>query len=98
MTAAVLDVATGSSADMLALASVWISLASLIVAAAMLVYRPAMTELAVTFVLYFGSPGAMCLAGLTLWAHRKDDTSDAGVAARRIQAKVAIVMAIAAAA
>ena len=83
---------------MLALASVWIGLASLVLAAAMLVFRPAMTDWSVTLVLYFGSPGALCLAILVLWAHRGEDSSDPGLEARRLQAKVAIVLAILAAA
>ena len=83
---------------MLAISSVWIALASLLLAVAMLVYRPALTDLNLTLVLYFGSPGAICFAGLTLWAFRKDDASDSGVNARRTQAKVAIVIALAAAA
>ncbi len=83
---------------MLAFSSVWIALASLLLAVAMLVYRPTMTDLNLTLVLYFGSPGAICFAGLTLWAFRKDDSSDPGVAARRTQSKVAIFMALLAAA
>lgn len=83
---------------MLAFSSVWIALASLLLAVAMIVYRPAMTDLNLAIVLYFGSPGALCFAGLTLWAFRKDDASDSGVAARRTQSKVAIVMALLAAA
>jgi hypothetical protein len=82
---------------MLALAGVWIALASLLLAVAMAVYRPAMTDLTITLVLYFGSPGAMCLAGLTWWAHRTDLT-DGGAVARKTQAKIAVGMAIAAAA
>lgn len=83
---------------MLALLSVWIGLVALILAAAMIVYRPAFTDWAVTLVLYFGSPGAMCLAGLMLWAHRKDDDDDPGLNAQRLQAKTAIALAIVAAA
>lgn len=83
---------------MLALMSVWISLAALAVAATMVVYRPAFTDWTVTLVLYFGSPGAMCFAGLILWAYRKEDSTDAGVAAQRLQAKVAIAIALLAAA
>ncbi len=83
---------------MLSLASVWIALASFVLAVAMLIYRPAMTDVTILLVLYFGSPGALCLAGLTLWAYRKDMGDDPGVAARRIQAKVAIGLAIVAAA
>jgi hypothetical protein len=83
---------------MLALASVWIGLASLVLSVAMLLYRPAMTDWSVTLVLYFGSPGALCLAILVLWAHRGEDESDPGLQARRLQARVAIVLAILAAA
>jgi len=83
---------------MLALASVWIALITFILAGVMLVYRPAMTDLTVTLVLYFGSPGALCLAGLVLWACRDEDQSDTAVQAQRLQSKVAVVLAIAAAA
>ena len=81
---------------MLALASVWIGLASLLIAGAMLAYRPTFTDAGVTLVLYFGSPGALCLAGLVLWAYRKEGSSP-GVLAQRLQAKIAIVLAVAAA-
>ena len=83
---------------MLALAGVWISLASLLLAVAMVVYRPAFTDVTVTLVLYFGSPAALCFAGLVLWAFRKESDPDPGVAAQRVQAKVAIALAIVAAA
>lgn len=83
---------------MLALGSVWIGLGSLLIAVTMIVHRPTFTDLTVTLVLYFGSPGALCLAGLVLWAHRKDDASDAGLQAQRLQAKIAIGMAVVAAA
>ncbi len=83
---------------MLALTSVWIGLVVMVLAAAMVVYRPAFTDWTVTLVLYFGSPGAMCLAGLVLWAHRKEGSTDPGLAARRLQAKVSIALAILAAA
>src|SRR3990172_2916884 len=83
---------------MLALASVWIGLASLGLSVAMVVYRPAFTDLTVTLVLYFGSPGSLCLAGLVLWAYRKEDRADPGIVAQRKQAWVAISLAIAAAA
>lgn len=83
---------------MLAFASVWISLASLVVAVSMLIYRPAFTDLNVTLVLYFGAPGALCLAGLVLYANRDFDSADHGLEAQRVQAKVAIAMAILAAA
>lgn len=83
---------------MLALTSVWIGLAAFALSVAMVVYRPVFTDLTVTLVLYFGSPGSLCLAGLVLWAYRKEDRADPGVSAQRKQARVAIFLAIAAAA
>lgn len=83
---------------MLALTSVWIGLLSLLLAGTMVLHRPVFTDWTVTLVLYFGSPGAMCLAGLVLWALRKEDFDDGGVAAQRLQAKVAIALALFAAA
>lgn len=83
---------------MLALLSVWIGLASFVLSALMLLYRPAMTDLTVLMVLYFGSPGTLCLALLVLWAHRGDTSPEPALIAQRTQCKVAIVMAILAAA
>ena len=83
---------------MLALLSVWLGLASFLLAATMLVYRPAMTDPAILAVLYFGAPGSLCLAGLVLWAHRNDPDPDPGLVAQRLQAKVAIVLSLIAAA
>ncbi len=83
---------------LLALGGVWLALASLGLAVVMVVIRPAMTDLTVTLVLYFGSPGALCFGGLVLWAHRKDEAPEAGVLAQRLQAKVAVALAIVAAA
>ena len=83
---------------MLALLSVWLGLASFLLAATMLVYRPAMTDLGILLILYFGAPGSLCFAGLVLWAHRSDPEADAGVAAQRLQCKFAIVLSLAAAA
>lgn len=83
---------------MLAFGGVWLGLASLGLAVVMLVVRPTMTDLTVTLVLYFGSPGALCFGGLVLWAHRKDETPEVAVLAQRTQAKVALVLAILAAA
>jgi len=83
---------------MLALASVWIGVASLVLATAMVVHRPFFTDLNVVLVLWLGAPGSMCLAGLVLWAYRKDTSGEPGIAARRLQAKVAIALAILAAA
>jgi len=80
---------------MLAFAGVWIGLLSFVTALTMLVYRPAFTDLTVTSVLYFTAPGAMCLGGLVLWAYRKEPRgADPGVDAQRVQAKVAIGLAI----
>ena len=83
---------------MLALASVWIGLLTLLLAVGIVVHRPWMTDLTVLLVLYFGSPGAMCLAGLVLWAHRKEGNEDAGLQGQRRQAKIAIGMSLVAAA
>ncbi len=83
---------------MLALLSVWISLASLVLAGTMLVYRPAFTDFAVALVLWLGAPLAMCLAGLTVWAYRKESTADPGLQARRAQCWTAIGISILAAA
>ena len=82
----------------MALASVWISLLTLALSALMLLYRPAMTDLTILLVLYFGAPGALCLAGLVLWAYRKQGAPDPAIASQRLQAKVAIPLAILAAA
>ena len=83
---------------MLALASVWIGLASLALSVAMVVYRPAFTDLTVTLVLYFGAPGSLCFAGLVLWGYRKEDRADSGITAQRKQAQVAVVLSLVAAA
>ena len=82
---------------MLALSGVWIALASFFVALAMVLYRPLFTDVTVTLVLYFGSPGALFFAGLVLWAYRKEPTTDPGIRAQRVQAKVAIAVAVLAA-
>jgi len=79
---------------MVALSSVWLGLATLLVAVGMLVYRPWMTDYTVPFVLWLGAPGAMCLAGLVLWAYRKETSEDKGIVAQRLQAKVAIGLAL----
>ena len=79
---------------MLAFLGVWLGLASLLVALAMLLYRPAFTDFSVISVLYFGSPGALCFALLTLWAYRKEPDTDPGLQARRLQCKVTIAMAV----
>ena len=83
---------------MLALASVWIAFASLVLAGTMLLDRPAFTDLGVVLVLWVDAPLAMCLGGLVLWAHRKDTSPEPAVVAQRTQAKVAIGLAVVAAA
>lgn len=83
---------------MLAFLGVWIGLTTLLLALAMLLYRPAFTDFSVISVLYFGSPGALCFALLTLWAYRKEPDTDPGLQARRLQCKVTVAMALIAAA
>lgn len=82
---------------MLALLSVWIGLISFILALLMVIHRSTFTDLTVVLVLYFGSPGALCLAGLVLWSLRKEGRTDGMVRAQRLQAKIAVGMALAAA-
>ena len=79
---------------MLAFASAWIGLATLLLALAMVLHRPWMTDLTMTLLLYFGAPGALCLGGMVLWAHRKERSGDRGVSAQRLQAKAAVAMAV----
>jgi hypothetical protein len=83
---------------MVALASVWIGLIAFVAALVMVVYRPAFTDWTVLLVAYFGAPGALCLAGMVLWAHRKEPAADPAVAGQRRQAKIAIGLAVLAAA
>jgi hypothetical protein len=83
---------------MIALASVWLALAVFLLASTMLVYRPAFTDISVVLVLWLGAPGALCLAGLVLWAHRKETSADPGLRARKLQAKIAIGLSLTAAA
>jgi hypothetical protein len=77
--------------------SVWIALGCLVLSLTMLVYRPAFNDVTVLINLWFGCPGAVCLAGIVLWALRKEPP-DPLVSAARLQAKVAIGLAVAAAA
>lgn len=79
---------------MLALASAWIGLVSLLMATSMVLYRPAFSDLGVTLVLYFGTPGAICLGGLVLWAHRRDIAPSSELQAQRLQAWVGITLAV----
>jgi ABC-type glycerol-3-phosphate transport system permease component len=81
-----------------ALMSVWLSLASLLLAAAMVLHRPLWNDYTVTLVLYFGSPGSLCLAGLVLWSLRREDPAEPGIAGQRRQAKIAMAQAVLAAA
>ncbi|MCP4246689.1 MAG: hypothetical protein GY778_06540 [bacterium] len=83
---------------MAALFSVWLRLACLALSLVMLLWRPAFHDVTVLINMWFACPGTICIAGLVLWAHRKDVSGDAGIAARRVQAKVAIGLALAAAA
>ncbi|MEK6676528.1 MAG: hypothetical protein AABZ47_12860 [Planctomycetota bacterium] len=82
---------------MIALTSVWMGLGTLLVALAMLVHRPAMTDTTLVLVLYFGSPGSICLAGLVLWAYRKESDMEPGIVAQKQQARVAICISLLAA-
>ncbi len=70
---------------MAALASTWMGLACLATALLMLLWRPALADLTVWIVLWLGSPGSICLAGMVLWAYRKRDAGEPGVAAQRVQ-------------
>lgn len=81
-----------------AFCSVWFAVAAFVLAVVMLVYRPAMTDTTIPLVLWFAAPGAMCLAGMVLWSYRKDLDPEPGVIAQRQQARVALFLAIAAAA
>lgn len=83
---------------MIALLSVWMGLLTFLLAVAMLVYRPLMTDITIPAVLWIGAPGAMCLGGLVLWAYRKEREPDDGLYAQRAQAKTAILLAVLAAA
>lgn len=83
---------------MLALAAVWIALGTLLLAVEMVVYRSAFNDVGVVLVLWFGAPGALCFAGLVLWSLRKEAGVDPNVRNQRIQAKVAMVLALLAAA
>jgi len=83
---------------MLSLLAVWIALATFALSVVMLAYRPAFTDVTVVLVLYFGSPGALCLAGLTYWSLRGESASTSGVPQRRQQVFVAAALAIFAAA
>ncbi len=78
--------------------SVWLGLACLSLSLVMVLWRPAFHDVTVLINMWFACPGTICMAGLVLWAHRKDTSGDSGVAARRMQSKVAIGLALTAAA
>ncbi len=86
---------------MLALLAVWVSLAALTTALTMALYRPAFVDWTIPIALY-GSAAAICFGGLVLWSHRTVADGEAGVdpgiAAQRMQSKVAIGLGLLAAA
>ncbi|HEY3244076.1 MAG TPA: hypothetical protein VGM03_12080 [Phycisphaerae bacterium] len=88
----------GVVVKMLAFVSVWMGLACLLLALGMLIYRPLFNDVSLVVLLYFGVPGTLCLAGLVLWAHRKNGSADPAVGLQRRQCKVAIGLGLAAAA
>ncbi len=81
---------------MAAFASVWLGLACLLTALTMLLWRPAMTDVTIFLVLWLGAPGTMCIAGMVLWADRKEDADQPGIGAQRLQCKVAVLLSVAA--
>lgn len=83
---------------MLALAAVWIALGTLLLAAEMVVFRSTFSDIGIVLVLWFGAPGALCLAGLVLWSLRKEVGVDPNVLNQRTQARVAIALSLLAAA
>jgi hypothetical protein len=64
----------------------------------MVIWRPAFNDFTVWLLLWLACPGTMCIAGLVLWAYRKQDVDEPGVRAQRIQCWVAIALATVAAA
>ena len=82
---------------MAVLFSVWLGLACLALSLMMALWRPAFNDVTVLINLWFGCPGSICVAGLVLWSYRKEGDGHPGLMAQRTQAKVAIVLALAAA-
>lgn len=72
---------------MLALLSVWLGLASLAYAVAIVVHRPLFTDVGVAATLY-SAIFSLTFAGMTWWSLRKDGSGVPGVRARRAQAGV----------
>ncbi len=83
---------------MAAFASVWSGLGCVILAVVMVVWRSMFNDWTVPLILWLGSPGTICIAGMVLWSYRKDSSFDPGITAQRVQCKVAIGLAITAAA
>jgi len=78
---------------MLALLSVWLSVAALAMSIAMLVRRAWFTDVWLTVTLYTAIL-SLTLAGLTLWALRKEPPTGPGVAGRRRQCQVGIALSL----
>ena len=78
---------------MLALLSVWIGLASLLYALAIVIWRPLFSDVNISVTLY-AAIFSLTLAGLTLWDLRKQPRDEPAVRARRLQAWVATVLSI----
>jgi vacuolar-type H+-ATPase subunit I/STV1 len=74
---------------MLALISVWLGLVAVLLSAAMAVRRLWFTDAWLTVALYTAIL-ALTLAGMALWALRKEPAAGPGVAGRRRQSKVGI--------
>jgi hypothetical protein len=72
---------------MLALLSVWLAMAALLLSGAMLVRRAWFTDVWLTVALYTAIL-SMTLAGMTLWALRKEPGDGLGVSGRRQQCRV----------
>ncbi len=79
---------------MLALLSVWLGLASLVMSLVMVLYRPAFHDVLLLVEMYFACPLSLMFGGLLLWATRKEKSQNA---APRLQAKVGIALALVAA-
>ena len=80
---------------MLALLSVWLAMAALIMSVAMVLHRAWFTDVWLTVALYTAIL-SLTLAGMTLWALRKEPATGPGVAGRRRQCQVGIGLSLAA--
>lgn len=78
---------------MLALLSVWLGLASMAGALAMLVYRRLFTDLWVTLTLY-AAIFSLTFAGLTWWDLRRRPPDEPGVTGRRMQLRAGAAMSL----